>query len=173
DDGQRQANDGKGGAEGHHREPGHLRPGIKTAHRRRAPEAFLVPERRGAVDRSKQRAHDADAAPGDNVDLDAGFLERAQSSGVIGARRPGAGQDERGSKMWRVGFGDGRRGLRKVRHSASSWMVTSFSISNSRVPPGVTTFTVSPGSLLRNARPIGDVVEIRPFDASASSGMTS
>src|SRR6185295_1624702 len=35
------------------------------------------------------------------------------------------------------------------------------------------TFTVSPTSLFRNARPIGEVVEIRPLAASASSGMTS
>jgi len=41
------------------------------------------------------------------------------------------------------------------------------------VPPGVTTLTLSPGSLLRKARPMGDVVEIRPLVASASSGMTS
>ena len=52
-------------------------------------------------------------------------------------------------------------------------MVVSFTISNSRAPPGVTTFTVSPGSLLMSARPIGDVVEIMPFSASASSGITS
>ena len=42
-------------------------------------------------------------------------------------------------------------------------MVSSLTISNSRVPPGVTTFTESPGSLFRNERPIGDVVEILPF----------
>src|SRR5438874_513707 len=52
-------------------------------------------------------------------------------------------------------------------------MVRSFTISNSRAPPGVVTFTVSPSSLLRKARPIGDVVEIRPLAASASSGSTS
>ena len=42
-------------------------------------------------------------------------------------------------------------------------MVMSLTISNSRVPPGVVTFTESPGSLFRNARPIGDVVEMRPL----------
>ena len=56
---------------------------------------------------------------------------------------------------------------------ASSWIVCSLRISNSRVPPGVTTFTESPSSLFRNARPMGDVVDTRPLAASASSGMTS
>ena len=148
-------------------------PAIEPPHRRRAPEPLLVPEPLRAVDRREQRADDADAAAGDDVELDAGFVQRAQDAGVIGAGGAGAGQDERGAALWRVGFG-GRtrrraRSFRRLRRGSSS----SLTISNSRVPPGVTTFTESPGSLFRNARPIGDVVEISPLAASASSGMTS
>ena len=42
-------------------------------------------------------------------------------------------------------------------------MVRSLTISNSRAPPGVVTLTMSPASLFRNARPIGDVVEMSPL----------
>ena len=42
-----------------------------------------------------------------------------------------------------------------------------------RQSPGVITFTESPGSRLRKARPMGDVVEISPLVASAFSGITS
>ncbi len=52
-------------------------------------------------------------------------------------------------------------------------MVKSLTISNSRIAAGRGDLHESPTSLLRNARPIGDVVEISPFAASASSGMTS
>jgi len=52
-------------------------------------------------------------------------------------------------------------------------LVTSLTSSNWRVPFGVVTLMASPSSLLRIARPIGDDVEIIPFSASASSGITS
>ena len=122
------------------------------------PESALVPEPLRAVDRREERADRADAAARDHVDLDARFVERPENSGVICARRPGSGQDERSAAAW--GIGIWRRDEAAVGHSPGSWMVRSLTISNSRVPPGVTTLTVSPTSLLRKARPIGDVVEI-------------
>ena len=54
----------------------------------------------------------------------------------------------------------------------TSWIVISLVSSNIFVPTGVTTLTSSPSSLLRSARPIVDAVEIIPFSASASSGIT-
>ena len=56
---------------------------------------------------------------------------------------------------------------------ASSWMVTSLTISNCRVPFGVTTLISSPSVLPTMARPMGELVEMSPFAASASSGITS
>ena len=72
-----------------------------------APESLLVPEPLRAVDGREQRADDADAAAGDDVDLDAGFVKRAQHAGVVGAGRAGSGQDERGATSWRVRFNRG------------------------------------------------------------------
>ncbi len=129
------------------------------------PEAFVGPQLLSAVDRGKDRGNGAHAAAGDEVDLHAGFMQRAQHARVIRASRAGTGEDDCRAKLWRVRLG--------VGHSPASWMVWSLMISNSREPPGVVTLTLSPGSLFRNARPIGEVVEIRPFTASASSGMTS
>ena len=84
---------------------------------------------------------DADAAAGDDVDLDAGFVQRAQDAGMIGAGRAGAGQDERGAALRRVGFGGRREGARLstrsiIRRLRRGWS-SSFTISNSRAPPGV------------------------------------
>jgi hypothetical protein len=52
-----------------------------------------------AVHRREQRADHADAAAGDDVELDAGFVQRPQHAGVIGAGGAGAGQDERGAAL--------------------------------------------------------------------------
>src|SRR2546430_10193812 len=52
-------------------------------------------------------------------------------------------------------------------------MVTRRTTSNSLGPAGVETFTSSPTLRLRSALPIGDVVEMNPFSASASSVLTS
>ena len=126
----------------------------------------------GSIDGREERAHDADAVGTDDIDFHARLVQCAQHAGMVGAGGAGAGQNESGSSLRRVRV----RGLNNaaiVHSAASSWMVKSLRISNSRVPPGVTTFTESPGSLFRNARPIGDVVEIKPLVASASSGMTS
>ena len=51
-------------------------------------------------------------------------------------------------------------------------MVVSFRISSSLTPPGLCTLTTSPTSLPSSARPIGEVVEILPLAASASSLVT-
>src|SRR5882762_9674499 len=53
-----------------------------------------------------------------------------------------------------------------------SWMVTRRTTSNSFFPAGVATSISSPTLRLRSALPIGEVVEIRPFSASASSVLT-
>src|SRR5256884_256541 len=52
-------------------------------------------------------------------------------------------------------------------------MVTSSTISNSFLPAGVATSISSPTLRLSRARPIGEVVEMRPFSASTSSLLTS
>ncbi len=156
-----------------HDQPQGRPPAIERRAPPRPPESLLVPEARRAVDGGEQRADRADAASGDDVELDAGLVQRAQHAGVIRAGRAGS-RSERG-RCGVVGSRARRTVKRRARSfaRASSWMVMSLTISNSRVPPGVTTLTESPGSLFRNARPIGEVVEIRPFAASASSGMTS
>ena len=59
------------------------------------------------------------------------------------------------------------------RAQASSWMVVTLTSSKDLLPLGVVTEISSPSSLLRRARPMGDEVEIMPFSASASSGITS
>ena len=55
----------------------------------------------------------------------------------------------------------------------SSWMVTSFTSSNRRLPLGAEIVTSSPSSLPSRPRPIGEAVEINPCSTSASSGITS
>src|SRR6202041_1277322 len=52
-------------------------------------------------------------------------------------------------------------------------MVSSFRMSSSRLPFGVITVAVSPTCLPSSARPIGEVVEIKPFATSDSSLVTS
>src|SRR3974390_89554 len=58
-------------------------------------------------------------------------------------------------------------------HYASSWIVVSFRTSSSRLPLGVTTSLTSPTFLPSSARPMGEVVEIRPLVTSDSSLVTS
>jgi len=58
-------------------------------------------------------------------------------------------------------------------HYASSWIVVSLRTSSSRLPLGVTTSLTSPTFLPSSARPIGEVVEIRPLVTSDSSLVTS
>jgi hypothetical protein len=91
--------------------------------------------------------------PTDDVDLDAGFLDRAHGAGVVRAVGARAGEQQRPF----VVLESTRLGFRTL-----VVMVTSFSISNFAVPFGVETVTSSPSSLLRMARPIGDEVEISP-----------
>ena len=71
--------------------------------RRRRQNPFSLHRLCAAVDGGKQRRHGADAAAGDDVELDAGFVQRAEDAGVIRAGRAGAGQNECGAKLWGVG----------------------------------------------------------------------
>src|SRR5216683_263073 len=64
------------------------------------------------------------------------------------------------------------RCLKEARNYSPSWMVTSRTISNSFLPAGVATSISSPTLRLRRALPMGEVVEMRPFSASASSVLT-
>ena len=129
-----------------------------------APEAVFVPQLCAAVDRGKKRGRGTHAAARDEIHPHARLVQRAQHAGMV--RAGGSGACEHQSRA------TPRRILRRA-HSASSCMVESFVISNVRAPLGVTTFTSSPSSLLRSARPIGEAVEIQPLAASASSGITS
>src|SRR5262249_39118786 len=111
-------------------------PVVEPRDARRFPESTFVPQTLGAVDGGEQGANRADAAAGDDVDLDAGFMERPQGAGVIRAVGAGSSQYQSGGALRRVRFGAA------LGHPASSsWMVSSLTISNSRLPPGVTTFT--------------------------------
>src|SRR5690606_9534943 len=60
-----------------------------------APDAARLPERRRAIDGVQDGAESADAARGDEVDLDAGFVEGAEDACVVRAIRAGAGQHQR------------------------------------------------------------------------------
>ena len=93
-----------------------------------------------------------DAAAGDEIDLDAGFVQRAQHAGVVGAAGAGAGQHERGPEPRRIlPVRSVGRDHELRRLTASSWIVTSFTSSNRRLPFGVVTVTSSPSSLLSSA----------------------
>ena len=166
--GDRHGDDGKRQHDRPYGETQQAAPGIERGHGRRSPEPAIVPEPLRAVGRREQRADHPDAAAADDIELHARLVERAQDARVIGAGGPGPRQHQRGAELRRIVIG-----VAGGHSLASSWMVSSLTISNSRVPPGVATLTVSPGSLLSSARPIGDVVETRPLLASASSGMTS
>ena len=48
----------------------------------------------------EQRADDTHAAAAHDVDLDARLVQRAQHARVIGAARPVAAQQNRGSQLW-------------------------------------------------------------------------
>ncbi len=136
------------------------------------PEAERLPQRGGAVDGEQGGAEGADATARHQIDLDRGLVQCLQHTGMVGAVGADAAQDDgrrpfRGIQVVR-GAGSAGHGL-----PYSSWMVTSLTISNLRAPAGVVTATSSPASLLSSARPIGEAVEIMPFSASASSGITS
>ena len=157
-------------------------PTIEAGRRAAPPDAVRLPHRRRAVNRGQHRSRHAHASAAHDVDLDAGFLKRPEDAGVIGAGCPGAGQQKSGSKMRGVAVAEcrwpishalaHRQGSLHTVH-ASSWMVRSFRISNCLMPPGVGTLISSPTVFPTIARPIGELVEISPFSAFASSGMTS
>ena len=54
----------------------------------------MHPRAAPAVDRGERRAASADAVSGQDVDLDAGFLQRAQHARVVRAVRARAGKHE-------------------------------------------------------------------------------
>ena len=172
---QRRRGNRNGGGDAPDGEARSLAPGIQRLNPWGSPKAFRVPQPLGSVDRGKQGAHRADPAAADDVELHAGFVQCAQDAGMVGAGGAAAAEHQRRPQARGVRAVNAvRRSQRRSRHQvASSWMVMSLTISNSRTPPGVVTLTLSPSSLFRNARPIGEVVEMRPFAASASSGITS
>ena len=49
------------------------------------------------VDRGDERSDASDTPPGNDVELDAGFVKGAQHACMIGACRTGTGQNERGA----------------------------------------------------------------------------
>jgi hypothetical protein len=70
-------------------------PAIKRCRLRRLPDAVVVPETRAAIDGRQRGAGRTDALAGDQIDLDARFMQRAQDAGVIRAVRARATQDQR------------------------------------------------------------------------------
>ena len=91
-------------------------PAVEAAGAGAAPEPFASQSRVAAVHRREHRADRADAAAGDEIDADAGFVQRAQHAGVVRARRARSGQHERGAQPRRV------QPVRRVRrdHDAGS-----------------------------------------------------
>ena len=69
-------------------------PPVETSRRRPPPDAVVVPEPRPAVHRGEHRADDARAAPGDQIDLDPGLVQRAQHAGLVGPGSPRPGQHQ-------------------------------------------------------------------------------
>ena len=57
-----------------------------------------------AIDRGEECADGADAAAAHDIDLDAGFVQRAQDARVVRAIGAGAGQDQRGAAFRRILF---------------------------------------------------------------------
>ncbi len=135
DDGQRHGHHGQCRREGPDREAEERVPAVERRHGRDAPEAAVVPEPMRPVHRGEERADRADAAARHDVHLHAGFGERPQHAGVVRAGGAGAREHQRSPELWRIGVG-GRCGIGRLDHSlASSWMVVSVRISNSRSPP--------------------------------------
>ena len=77
-------------------------PAIRVRDRRLLPQPVVFPEPLAAVNRAEHRADRPDAAAGDQIDADAGLVQRAQHACVIGPGGAGPGQHERGAKPRRV-----------------------------------------------------------------------
>ena len=88
----RHGDDGDGEHDRREQELERRTPSVQLSDTRALPEALVAPQMLCAVHRTEQGADGADAAAGGDVELDAGFMKRAEHAGVIGARRPGAGQ---------------------------------------------------------------------------------
>ena len=75
------------------------RQGYKPSHAATSPQARGLPQPRRAVDGGKQRRHRAHAAAGDQVDADAGLVQRAHGASVIRAVDAAAGEHQRGAPV--------------------------------------------------------------------------
>ena len=76
-----------------------VRHGYRPPHGRTAPQARGLPQPRRAVDGGKQRRHRAHAASRDQIDADAGLVQRADGAGVIRAVDAAAREHQRSSPV--------------------------------------------------------------------------
>jgi hypothetical protein len=92
-------------------------PPVETSNAPAAPDSFRLPQTGSAVNRRKKRVARANAVSRDEIDLDAGLLQRPQDASVVRAGRAGAGQNERRSEAGPIGslFGGWLR-VRVVGH---------------------------------------------------------
>ena len=72
-------------------------PRVQLPRARATPDSLRIPEARRAIDRCQSRTAGSNTVPRGHVDLDAGFLQRPQHAGVIGAVRTRACQNKRGA----------------------------------------------------------------------------
>ena len=69
-------------------------PAVESSGRFRSPDAGCIPEPRRAVERGERSAAGADTMSGEDVDLDAGFLQRAEHARVVRTVRASARQNQ-------------------------------------------------------------------------------
>jgi hypothetical protein len=69
-----------------------------------SPDAVVLPETGAAINSGDRGSCRADPLPGDHVDFDARFLERAQGTGVVGAVRARAAKQQCRAAIGRVRF---------------------------------------------------------------------
>ena len=72
-------------------------PRVQLSHARPAPDPLRIPESSRSVDGRQRRAARADAVSRNQIDFDAGFLQRPEHPRVVGAVRTGSGQNKRGA----------------------------------------------------------------------------
>jgi hypothetical protein len=75
-------------------------PGIDPNRRPTPPYAALFPRSRRGINRGKQRTDHTDASAAHDVDFYAGFMQRAQHAGMIGARGPIAAEQDGSPQVW-------------------------------------------------------------------------
>ena len=103
---------GEDDASGHERPPGSAErraPSVEAGRGPRSPDPVGVPQLGASVHRGEEGANGAGAAAGDEVDLEPGFVEGAEHTGMVRSRRSRAGQDDGGAQPRRV------RAVRRVR----------------------------------------------------------